>query len=48
MNPQESVRERADDESDGARITHADVLKAHLGRCRVEYHLARARAWPIP
>jgi hypothetical protein len=48
MNAQESVCKRAEDESDGGRITPGDVCQAHLGRCRVEYHLARARGLADP
>src|SRR4051794_37289053 len=48
MNPQESVCQRTEDESDGGGITPGDILEAHLGRCRVEYHLARARGLADP
>jgi hypothetical protein len=42
MNAQESVCKRTEDQSAGGRMTPGDVCLAHLGRCRAEYHLARA------
>jgi hypothetical protein len=48
MNAQESVCKRTEDQSAGGRRTPGDVCLAHLGRCRAEYHLARARGLADP